>query len=52
VVECRSHVCDGAISVRGFIGQTSMLVTDVGKYEKKNAVLCDILQDIWSVVLS
>ena len=52
MVECRSQVCDGAVSIKGFIGQTSILVTDVGKYEKQNALLFGIQQDIWSVVLS
>lgn len=51
MVEYGSHVYDGAIFIKGFFGQASVLVTNVSQYEKKNYLVWDIQKDVWSVVL-
>lgn len=44
MVECRSDVCDEAVSLKGVVGQTSVIVIVVGQHEN--------IQGVWSVVVS
>jgi hypothetical protein len=44
VVECRSNVCDEALSLKGVVGQTSVIVIIVSQHEN--------IQGVWSVVVS